>query len=196
MHVCVGGVCGPSLGVVYSDHTNHLKPEPPWPKPNPNSGIILCLVIVKLLECWAGWQPPGSWPRLYISQSGNYGSPPQCKIWCVVVVGVYACVFGVWGERVGVAWSLPHVYIPTHTSTRAPQPPPPKKQVLADAHLDRRGDGCQVRALLLPPGLLGPLRRLGALPLLALVRIPNSLCVSVCMCVCTTIMMNQASQPC
>jgi hypothetical protein len=45
------------------------------------SGIILCLVIVKLLECWANWQPAGSWPRLYISQSGNYGSPPNCKIW-------------------------------------------------------------------------------------------------------------------
>lgn len=45
-------------------------------------GIILCLVFMKLLECWAGMQPSGSWARVYISQSGNYGKPPQCKIWC------------------------------------------------------------------------------------------------------------------
>lgn len=45
-------------------------------------GIILCLVFMKLLEFWAGMQPVGSWARVYISQTGNYGKPPQCKIWC------------------------------------------------------------------------------------------------------------------
>lgn len=44
-------------------------------------GVLLCLLLVKLAECWAARKEAGSWQRLYIAETGNYGNPPQCRVW-------------------------------------------------------------------------------------------------------------------
>jgi len=44
-------------------------------------GVLLCLILIKAAEWWAARKEAGSWQRLYIADMGNYGSPPQCRIW-------------------------------------------------------------------------------------------------------------------
>lgn len=78
-------------------------------------GVILCLLLIKGLEWWAARKEAHSWQRLYIAQTGNYGTPAQCRIWywqtliwCGVVtaskVGLFFFMiifrnkFGSWGR--------------------------------------------------------------------------------------------------
>ena len=44
-------------------------------------GVLLCLILIKAAEWWAARKEAGSWQRNYIADMGNYGSPPQCRIW-------------------------------------------------------------------------------------------------------------------
>lgn len=44
-------------------------------------GLMLMIIMIKSLECWAGRYPAHSWQRLYVAKSGDYGEPPSCNIW-------------------------------------------------------------------------------------------------------------------
>jgi hypothetical protein len=80
-------------------------------------GVVISILLIRLLEWWAERQPPGSWQRLYIAQSGDYGDPPACGVWLgqtmvwMLVVTMAKSVlfcfilsfshkFGEWGELI------------------------------------------------------------------------------------------------
>lgn len=56
-------------------------------------GMILDISLIKLLECWAMRQPINSWARVYIAQSGNYGTPPIWRIWFYQTVSLSLSFF-------------------------------------------------------------------------------------------------------
>lgn len=44
-------------------------------------GLVLSIIMIKLLECWASRYPANSWQRLYVANSGDYGTPPLGRTW-------------------------------------------------------------------------------------------------------------------